>query len=276
MLAATLLTARLDVQESIRARWFFIAFIVFAALSLLLIGMGLTESRVLGFTGLSRLLVTFTQIVMAVLPLFVLVTTVRSLVGDRETGAFEYLLSFPTPLEAWYWGKFAGRFLMIAAPVLTGFALAVGYGVALGFDVPWGVALYDVGLMLSLIICFLGLAFLISSVTRSTELALGLSLAVWLILLAFMDLVLIGVLIRENFAPELIVGVALANPMQSFRTASMLVYDEQLMLLGPAAYVLLDAFGPRGYMIWALAYPAGLGVLAAGIGYARFRSTDLV
>ena len=45
---------------------------------------GLTESRVLGFIGLSRLLVTYIQLTMAILPIFVLITTVRSVAGDRE------------------------------------------------------------------------------------------------------------------------------------------------------------------------------------------------
>jgi hypothetical protein len=50
---------------------------------------GITESRIMGFTGLSRLLVTYIQLSMAILPVFVLVTTVRSVAGDREAGVFE-------------------------------------------------------------------------------------------------------------------------------------------------------------------------------------------
>ena len=62
-----------------------------------------------GFTGLSRLMLTYIQLSMAILPIFVLITTVRSLAaGDREAGVFEYLLALPVPLGAWYWGKLAG------------------------------------------------------------------------------------------------------------------------------------------------------------------------
>ena len=53
------------------------------ALGVLLV-FGLTESRVLGFTGLSRTLVAYIQLTMAILPIFVLITTVRSVAGDRE------------------------------------------------------------------------------------------------------------------------------------------------------------------------------------------------
>ena len=102
------LTAKLDVVESLRARWFMIYTLVFGGIVAMLFAFGLTESRVLGFIGLSRLLVTYIQLCMAILPIFVLITTVRSVAGDREAGVFEYLLSLPVSLSAWFWGKTAG------------------------------------------------------------------------------------------------------------------------------------------------------------------------
>ena len=96
------LTAKLDIVESLRARWFLIYCLIFGGLVALLFVFGLTESRVLGFIGLSRLLVTFIQLTMAILPIFVLITTVRSVAGDREAGVFEYLLSLPVGLADSY------------------------------------------------------------------------------------------------------------------------------------------------------------------------------
>jgi ABC-2 type transport system permease protein len=119
------LTARLDVVESLRARWFAIYTAVFGGIVALLFLFGLTESRVLGFIGLSRLLVTYIQLTMAILPIFVLITTVRSVAGDREAGVYEYLLSLPVSLGAWFWGKFIGRYLVIFLPVF-GAMLQIG------------------------------------------------------------------------------------------------------------------------------------------------------
>jgi hypothetical protein len=48
------LTAKLDIVESLRARWFLIYTLVFGGIVALLFLFGLTESRVLGFIGLSR------------------------------------------------------------------------------------------------------------------------------------------------------------------------------------------------------------------------------
>lgn len=268
--------ARLEVQESLRARWFFLYAAVFFGLMLLLALTGISESRVLGFTGLSRLLVTYIQITMAVLPLFILVTTARSLVGDREAGNLEYMLAFPMRLSHWYWGKFVGRLLLIVLPVLFALVFAVIYGVVRGHPVPWThVSLYA-GLVCALAACFLGLGFLLSSLARSTEVSLGTSLVIWLVLVALLDLLLLSVLMRSQFDPAFVVGVALANPLQTFRTASMILFDPQLILLGPASYVILDHFGVSGYVAWALAYPAVLGLLAAALGYWRFSRSDLV
>ena len=43
------LTAKLDIVESLRARWFLIYSVVFGGIVALLFAFGLTESRVLGF-----------------------------------------------------------------------------------------------------------------------------------------------------------------------------------------------------------------------------------
>ena len=53
------------------------------------------------------------------------------------------------------------------------------------------------------------------------------------------------------------------------------LFDPQLIVLGPAAWVILDNFGARGYMTFALVYPAALGLLCAALGYFIFRRGDL-
>lgn len=270
------LSIRLEVQESLRSRWFHFYALVFFGLMVLLALTGVSESRVLGFTGLSRLLVTYIQITMAILPLFILVTTARSLVGDREAGNLEYMLSFPVSLSAWFWGKFIGRLMLVVAPIFVALITAVAYGAFRGHAIPWThVALYA-GLVSALAANFLGVGFFLSGVSRSTEIALGVSLVLWLALVALLDLLLLSVLIKTQVHPDLVVAIALANPLQSFRTASMILFDPQLILLGPASYVILDNFGVSGYVAWALAWPTFLGLAFAILGFWRFSRTDLV
>ena len=236
---------------------------------------GLTESRVLGFIGLSRLLVTYIQLCMAILPIFVLITTVRSVAGDREAGVFEYLLSLPVGLAAWFWGKILGRYLVIFLPVFAAMGGAVLWALVRGIEVPWGMFIYYTALLAVMGWCFLGMGMLVSALARSTDVAQGAAFMLWLTLLLFLDLILLGVMIQGQVQPEVVVGIALANPLQVFRTAALALFDPQLIVLGPSAYVILDTFGVAGYKLFALAYPAAIGALCAGAGYFFFRRGDL-
>ena len=269
------LTAKLDIVESLRARWFLIYSLVFGGIVAMLFLFGLTESRVLGFIGLSRLLVTYIQLTMAILPIFVLITTVRSVAGDREAGVFEYLLSLPVSLAAWFWGKIVGRYLVIFLPVFAAMVAAVLIALVRGIEVPWNIFGYYTALLAAMAACFLGLGMLISAVARSTDMAQGAAFLVWLTLLLFLDLILLGVMIQEKIRPEVAVGIALVNPLQVFRTAALALFDPQLIVLGPSAYVILDTFGAAGYMAFAVTYPTLLGFAAAGLGYWLFRRGDL-
>jgi ABC-2 type transport system permease protein len=269
------LTAKLDIAETLRARWFHIYSLVFGGVVALLFVFGLTESRVLGFVGLSRLLVTYIQLTMAILPIFVLITTVRSVAGAREAGVFEYLLSLPVSLVAWFWGKIIGRYILIFAPVFLAMVGAVAVAVAMGIEVPWDMFIYYTALLATMAMCFLGIGMLISALARSTDMAQGAAFLVWLALLLFLDLILLGLIIQGRVAPEVAVGIALANPLQVFRTAALALFDPQLIVLGPSAYVILDTFGVAGYKLFALVYPAALGLLSAAAGYQVFRRGDL-
>jgi ABC-2 type transport system permease protein len=269
------LVAALDVGESLRSRWFIVYAGLLGAVVALLFVFGLTESRILGFLGLSRLLVTYIQLCMAILPIFVLVTTVRSVAGDREAGVFEYLLSLPVGLGAWFWGRTLGRLAVVYLPALLAMAGAAGWAAAQDIEVPWRLFGLYAALLAALSACFLGLAMGISAVARSVDVAQGAAFGLWLAAILFLDLILLGVLVQEHVPAETVVGIALANPLQVFRTAALMLFDPDLVLLGPAAFVIFDAFGKTGYLVWALVYPTLLGVAAAAAGYWHFRRTDL-
>ena len=270
-----LLTMLADITESLRAQWFMIYTAVFGGLVALLFVYGLSESRILGFMGLSRLLTTYIQLCMAILPIFVLITTVRSVAGDREAGVFEYLLSLPIGLGAWYWGKLLGRFVVIFLPVFLAMLGAAGWATYQDIPVPWSEFAYYTGLLLTLAWCFLGIGMLLSSVARSADVAQGAAFMVWLTLVLFLDIILLGVLIKEHLPAETAILLSLANPLQVFRTAAMMLFDRQLVLLGPSAFIILDNFGQVGYMVYAIVYPLVVGTLCAVIGYWTFRRGDL-
>lgn len=269
------LTAYTDILESLRARWFMVYTAVFGGIVVLLFVFGLTESRIMGFMGLSRLLITYIQLTMAILPVFVLITTVRSVAGDREAGVFEYLLSLPIGLASWFWGKMIGRFIVVFMPVFLAMFGATIWATIQSIQVPWNIFGYYTALLIALAWCFLGIGMLISTLARSADVAQGAAFVIWLFLILFLDLILLGVMIQEHLPSETAVAISLANPLQVFRTAAMMLFDPQLVLLGPAAYIILDNFGHTGYMLWAILYPVVIGSVTAGLGFLMFRKSDL-
>jgi ABC-2 type transport system permease protein len=212
---------------------------------------------------------------MAIAPIFVLVSTVRSLAGDREAGVFEYVLSLPLSLGGWYAGRFVGRLLLALAPIFLALFGAVLYGALRGAAVPWRELLFDMALLSGLVVAFVGVGFLVSSLARKVDTAQTLAFLIWLFCLLGLDLILLGALIRHQAPLEAVVAVALLNPLQVFRVASMMLFDPQLVLLGPTAYVVFDMFGREAFLVWALAYPLALGAGAAGLGYLALSHSDL-
>jgi ABC-2 type transport system permease protein len=100
---------------------------------------GVTESQVMGFSGLSRLLLMYIQVTIVILPIFILVTTVRSISGDRDSHILEYMLCFPISLKQYYWGKVIGRFITVYLPVLFAMVVAVAYGFFKGASITWDI-----------------------------------------------------------------------------------------------------------------------------------------
>ena len=271
-----LLIAYLDLKESIRARWFVIYSLVFGGLIALFFIAGITESQVMGFSGLSRLLLMYIQVTIIILPIFILITTVRSISGDRDSHILEYMLSFPISLAQYYWGKVFGRFITVFLPVFMAMVIAIIYGLFKGAAVPWGIFFLYTSLLFSLSSVFLGIAFFISSIVKSSEMALGISFFVWIFLLAFIDIALISLMLQNRMNEELIIALALFNPMEVFRVAAISLFDPELTVMGPVAFCILDTLSQRMFVLFSIVYPLVLGIIFAFFGYSVFRKKDLV
>jgi len=270
------LIAYLDVKESLRSKWFYVYSVVFGGLMALFFITGVSDSVVMGFTGLSRMLLIFIQVTIIILPIFILITTVKSISGDRESNVLEYMLSFPVSLKDYYWGKMLGRFLTVFLPVFLALLLGVVFGLFKGGEMPWRMVFLYSTLLFSLSFVFLGLAFFLSTIVKSTDIALGSSFVVWIAMLAFIDIALMGLMLQGRMSDGLIVTLAMLNPIEVFRIGAISLFDPELTVIGPVAYYLLDTLGTTLLMIYAIVYPILIGALLAYFGYIAFRKKDLL
>jgi len=271
-----LLIAYLDLKESIRANWFIVYSVVFGGLIALFFIAGITESQVMGFSGLSRLLLMYIQVTIVILPIFILVTTVRSISGDRDSHILEYMLSFPISLKEYYWGKVLGRFVTVFLPVFMAMLFAIIYGVFKGAEVPWSIFFLYTGLLFAMSSSFLGIAFFVSSIVKSSEMALGISFFVWIFLLAFIDIALISLMMQQRMSTGLIISIAMANPMEIFRVAAISLFDPELTVMGPVAFYILDSMSRATFIVVSVLYPMFLGFIFALLGFRIFAKRDLV
>lgn len=268
--------SKLDIKESTRSRWFLVYLLVFGGLMALFFITGITDSVVMGFTGLSRLLLVYMQVTIVILPIFILITTVKSISGDRESAILEYMLSFPVSLKEYYWGKMLGRFFIVFVPVFLALILGVVWGVFKGGELPWKMLLVYSAFLFSMCAAFLGIAFFISTIVKSHDVALGASFVVWITLLAFLDIALIGLMLANRWSDEVIISIALLNPLEVFRVGAMSLFDPELTVMGPVAYFLLDNFGHTPFILYAFFYPLFVGFFFAALGYYFFKKRDLL
>ncbi|WP_279061876.1 ABC transporter permease, partial [Campylobacter lanienae] len=170
-----LLIAKIDIKESFASKWFLFYLLTFAGLIALFFVTGVIDSRVAGFSGLTRMLLLFIQISIIILPIFILITTVRSINSDREVGALEYLLSFPISLKEYYFGKALGRAFTVFLPILLALILSLFIAIFKDTKIPWGIFFYYTLLLMVLSFVFLSFGFLISSLFKRIEFGLGFS-----------------------------------------------------------------------------------------------------
>ena len=118
------------------------------------------------------------------------------------------------------------------------------------------IAAPGLGLALLLALACLSLGFLLSALSKRTATALGIALFIWLALVFFADLGLMGTAIVLDMNASTLLGLALANPLQTFKIASVLNLQSNLELLGPAGLYATRTFG--GYLMALLVALLGL------------------
>ncbi len=271
----TILTIQ-ELRQSLRSTWFWVYSLLFGGFVAVMFALGITESQIIGFVGLGRLMVTFMQVSMVILPIYVLITTVRSVVGDRETHVMEYILSLPLSFRSYFWAKLTSRFFEVFVPVFLALLGAALWGSVSRINVPWDMfGLYS-SLLAVMVFSFLGIGMYVSAIASSQNMAVSTVFIIWLVLVAFLDLILMGAMLKFRLDPEIVIGVGMINPLQVFRTATLALFDPKLTVMGAASYYILDTVSREIFIAFAVVYPLAIGFLFSMLGSRYFRKKDIV
>ena len=232
-----------ELRDALRNRWFIVFTIAFAGLALALSALLQPGGAGLRTMSFSRTAASLINLVLLFVPLIGLTLGSANLAGDRETGALTYLLSQPVNRVEVLLGKYLGMAGALLATLTLGFGIA-GVALALqGSIQDAGSYLLTVMLAYLLALAMLSLGFLLSTLAQKTAAALGSALFLWLLLVFIGDLGIMGTAVSMQLPIEVVFFIAVLNPLQMFKIASILTIQANLEVLGPAGLYATDQFG---------------------------------
>jgi ABC-type transport system involved in multi-copper enzyme maturation permease subunit len=269
--------ARLELGDVRRSRWVAFCGVLYTLLAVLFLAIGLRESGVLGFTGMSRVLASLSHALVLLLPLLALLGSGLAVNRARETGTLELLLSQPVSRDDYFAAVTLVRFGAIAAPLLLLIpVLALVGWLVLGQPVPWAFLLRALAVCTALLWAFTGIGLAISTAVRESSRALVYLLAAWAVGVALLDFVLVGSMLQWRLPPEAVFAVAAANPVEAARLALLAGADRSLDTLGPVGMFLVQRLGSAWLLAAGIAWPTAAGTLAWFAARTRFRRGEVV
>jgi Cu-processing system permease protein len=234
-----------ELRDARRNRWFLLYALAFAGLSLALAWTALSGAGNYGLAGFGRTGASLINLVLLIVPLMGLTLGALSLAGEREKGTLIYLLAQPINQLELLLGKFVGLSLALIAALGLGFGLTALLIAINGGTSQVSVYLVLMGLAALLAIASLSLGFLISAAVQRSATAVGVALFLWLALVFFGDLGIMGTALMLRLNVNQLFGLALLNPLQLFKIAAILDIRSNLEILGPAGMYAFRTYGDQ-------------------------------
>lgn len=256
-----------ELREALRNKWLLIYTLGFAVLAFALSRASLASAGYSGLGGFGRTAASLVNALLLFVPLLGLSVGAGALAGDRERGTLLYLLAQPVSRGEVFFGKAVGASLAVAASLVSGFGLAaLALSSAGGGDPRAYLALLAYTLLLAA--ACLGLGFLISALTRKGSTAMGAALLLWLALVFFADLALVGATLAIRPAPASLLAMLLANPLQAYKLGAIYGLRATLDTLGAVGQFAMHRYGQS--------LPLFLGGLLAAWGGLTFGAAYLL
>lgn len=226
--------ARKEFRERIRNRWVLAVTLVFAAFALAIAYFGAAQQGSVGVRGIGVTIASLVSLVIYLVPLIALILGFDAIVGERERGSLDLLLSLPLTRLELLLGKFLGLSAALTCATVVGFGLA---GVLLAFSLPASAFYHYLGFILSAVLlgmAFLSLAVTVSVFANDRGRASGVAIALWFFFVLVYDLLLLGGLVVSGggVGGALFPYLLLLNPADVFRILNIFGLDDVRTLYG--------------------------------------------
>lgn len=259
-----------ETRESLKNRWFVLYTISFSILAMLILLLASGGGDIAGFTGYGRTAASLINLVLLFVPLIALVTGAISISNERENGTLQYLLSHPVTKSEVFIGKFIGVLIPIWFSISLGFGLA-GIGVSLrggGGNIPdYMFTAFLSGLLAA---SLLSVGFVISVYSGKSSKAIGVAVFLWLLFIILGDLGIMGTAAVMDLGIKQVFTMALINPAEVFKIASVLILSPRFEILGPVGVYAVRTFGREGVMMLLLSILALWTLIPFAFAYLSF------
>lgn len=222
--------------DRIRNRWVVAIAVVFAVFALLISYLGAAQQGAVGFRGIEVTIASLVSLVIYLVPLIALILGYDAIVGERERGSLDLLLSMPITRFELLMGKFFGLSAALAFSTLAGFGAA---GIMLAYYINLDALLHYTGFVFSAVLMgmtFLSMAVMVSVIASDRTRASGAAIGLWFFYVLVFDLLLLGALVATGgkMGGDVYPYLLLLNPADIFRILNIFSMEEVKTLYGLA------------------------------------------
>jgi len=222
--------------DRIRNRWVLAVATVFTAFALVIAYFGAAQQGSVGFHSIEVTIASLVSLVIYLIPLIALILGYDAIVGERERGSLDLLLSMPITRFELLFGKFCGLSAALAFSTMAGFGLV---GLLLSYQVDTNSLLHYAGFMFSAILmgmAFLSMAVAVSVIASDRTSSSGIAIALWFFFVLVFDLLLLAALVMTSgtYSGDIFPYLLFLNPADIFRILNIFGMEEVKSLYGLA------------------------------------------
>jgi Cu-processing system permease protein len=225
-----------EFRDRLRNLWVGAVALIFALFALAIAYFGSAQQGAVGFRSIDVTIASLVSLVIYLVPLIALILGYDAIVGEKERGSLELLLSMPISRLEILLGKYLGLSAALASSTAIGFGAGL---LPLAAQISVNDLYHYTGFVLSAVLmgmAFLSLSLLISVLAADRMRASGIAIAFWFFFVLIFDLLLMGALVISNghLGSNVFAGLLMLNPADVFRLLNIFSSQEVQNMYGLA------------------------------------------
>lgn len=225
-----------EFRDRIRNRWVLAVSVIFALFAFAIAYFGASQQGEVGFRSIAVTVTSLASLVIYLVPLIALILGYDAIVGERERGSLELMLSMPITRFEILLGKYLGLAAALSSATVLGFGagllpLARFLTILDGFHYAG-----FVGSAILMGLAFLSMSILVSVVAHDRVRASGVAIGLWFFFVLVFDVLLMGILVisQGSLGSTTFASLLMANPADVFRLMNIFSSEQAQSMYGLA------------------------------------------